>query len=269
MENNDSMEELLPVVAWLAQKYTGGESSSVTYERARYLMEAVVYCIEEGRKESGDFYPVCQEKTDAKKEYEFGYEKVRKKVEQTRLFYNDFIDDFKDYGNENYRDTVRKGIPGFFRYYDPRFAPQETLITMDYPTIKPINGLSGIDAISDYVNYIGLEQKFLQKFPEEYVVDVLTAYHRCYQKAFFNLCRVVLRHILGRMILEHPKLATGLQSILKEQNREKAEEFLKGLLHQLIWQQYKKGRELEAYLSYEIPDLAYELLQFGIEKVLM
>ena len=71
------MEELLPVVAWLAQKYTGGESSSVTYERARYLMEAVIYCIEEGRKENGDFYPVCQEKPDAKKEYEFGYEKVR------------------------------------------------------------------------------------------------------------------------------------------------------------------------------------------------
>ena len=31
------MEELLPIVEELAQKYTSGESSSITYERAAYL----------------------------------------------------------------------------------------------------------------------------------------------------------------------------------------------------------------------------------------
>ena len=40
-------EELLPLVARLAKKYTGGESTSVTYETAQYLMEAVLYCINE------------------------------------------------------------------------------------------------------------------------------------------------------------------------------------------------------------------------------
>lgn len=29
----------------LVEEYTGKESSSVTYERARQLMEAVIYCI--------------------------------------------------------------------------------------------------------------------------------------------------------------------------------------------------------------------------------
>lgn len=41
------MEELIPVVAELADKYTGYESTSITYEKAQQLMNAVIYCIHE------------------------------------------------------------------------------------------------------------------------------------------------------------------------------------------------------------------------------
>lgn len=41
------MEELLPVVGKLAEKYTSFESTSVTYEKAEQLMGAVLYCIRE------------------------------------------------------------------------------------------------------------------------------------------------------------------------------------------------------------------------------
>ena len=37
------MEELMPIVARLTEEFTSGESTSVTYERARSLMEAVIY----------------------------------------------------------------------------------------------------------------------------------------------------------------------------------------------------------------------------------
>ncbi len=39
------MNDLVPIVAMLTEKYTGNDSSSVTYEKANQLMEAVVYCI--------------------------------------------------------------------------------------------------------------------------------------------------------------------------------------------------------------------------------
>ena len=39
------IEELVPIVATLAEKYTSKESSSITYEKAQQLMEAVLYCI--------------------------------------------------------------------------------------------------------------------------------------------------------------------------------------------------------------------------------
>ena len=41
------MEELLPIVAQLAEQYTAYESTSVSYERAEVLMSAVIYCIDE------------------------------------------------------------------------------------------------------------------------------------------------------------------------------------------------------------------------------
>lgn len=42
---NHTMEELVPVVSWLAERYTQKDSTSVTYETAEMLMEAVIYCI--------------------------------------------------------------------------------------------------------------------------------------------------------------------------------------------------------------------------------
>ena len=42
------MEELVPIVAKLAKRYTSGESTSITYEKAQQLMEAVLYSINEG-----------------------------------------------------------------------------------------------------------------------------------------------------------------------------------------------------------------------------
>ena len=42
-----SIEELLPVMAHLADKYTSKESTSVSYDTAQRLMEAVLYCIHE------------------------------------------------------------------------------------------------------------------------------------------------------------------------------------------------------------------------------
>ena len=46
------MEDLIPLVGYLAQKYTSGESTSVTYEKAEQLMEAVLYCIREAERET-------------------------------------------------------------------------------------------------------------------------------------------------------------------------------------------------------------------------
>ena len=48
------MEELVPIVGKLAEKYTSHESTSITYEKAEQLMGAVLYCIHELWESSGN-----------------------------------------------------------------------------------------------------------------------------------------------------------------------------------------------------------------------
>lgn len=46
-------EELFALTAKLVRNYTGHESTSVTFEKAEQLMEAVLYCIMEYEQEHG------------------------------------------------------------------------------------------------------------------------------------------------------------------------------------------------------------------------
>ena len=58
--------ELVPIVGKLAEKYTGHEHTSISYEKAEQLMEAVLYCICETEKENTEF-AVQGEKLDAER----------------------------------------------------------------------------------------------------------------------------------------------------------------------------------------------------------
>lgn len=114
-ENGYSMEELLPLVSRLAFRYTGGEHSSVTYECAQRLMEAVLYCICEYRMYQEN--ALLAEDIPAAEAYRQGQEIVMDKVRALQKLYNDMVPDFKDYGCLCLRDTVRKGIPAFLQFY--------------------------------------------------------------------------------------------------------------------------------------------------------
>lgn len=246
-------EELVPIVAELAKRYTSFESTSVTYEQAERLMEAVLYCIrfasgkeEEYEKESSNpfLYSDIEKKLPAKAAYELGYHRVLEAVKDVQKKYNEMIVDFCDYGNKNYRDTVRKAIPGFFLYYDVRFAPQENMITFDYPTLwspdalypdfmRPAHCWQGIEAIERYITCICLEQKFLGRLPQGYVVQILDAYDGSYRDQFYNICEVVLWHVLGSMM----KMLRDRSMTVKE------------LLWQLVEQEYGGDKKLYAYLK--------------------
>lgn len=76
---NYELTELVPIVGKLAEKYTSGESTSVTYEKAEQLMEAVLYCIHELEK-AGDNMPVSKEQMTAQRAYETGMVYVEEKT---------------------------------------------------------------------------------------------------------------------------------------------------------------------------------------------
>lgn len=184
------MEELVPIVGRLAQKYTAGESTSVTYEKAEQLMEAVLYCIREAQQEpeenafardgdgSGSGLSVSQKKLSAEQAYKRGAACVEEKVRQALKLYHQILPEFCSYENDCLYDTFVKGIPEFFKWYDAAFCPQDTILTLDYPVLKDLSRLSGIDRVYEFINCIRLEQKFLKKFSPDYVMEVLEQYTR-------------------------------------------------------------------------------------------
>ena len=267
------MIELLPIVAKLAEKYTSKESSSITYERAEYLMEAVIYCINEyvdriagarsaeqsvlsfsatpsyDGENSRDSRLVSTEKLPPEQAYEIGSRILMEKVKAAREKYNNMIGSFCAYGNENYYETVTKGIPGFFKWYDIRFAPQNSIITMDYPVLMRMEKYSGIDAIEKYIECIRLEQKFMGAFPEEYVTGVLTDYLPDYSIHFFNICSIFLRHVIGSMLTEEQKTASA----------DKLRRTLSASVDGLIKNKWNGDVRLAEYLKLDLADYVTEL----------
>ena len=253
------IEELIPIVIRLAEKYTSKESTSITYEAAAHLMEAVQYCIREyvqeeqttDKEEEADrqMPEVSKKKVPAELAYERGYQIVLGKVDCVRRMYHVILPNFKSYGNENYKDTFEKGIPAFLRYYNPRFAPQDPVITMDYPVLWSMEQLQGVDAVEKYVEAIRLEQRFLGKLPDEYVRRTLEEYQYDYERQFFNICNIVLRGILRRMMGEN---------VPEPEHLERA---IEGYLRILVKEQYKDSKDLLRYLGEDVKDFWVELKQ--------
>lgn len=253
-----TMEELIPVVAGLAGKFTSKESTSITYERANQLMEAVIYCINECTDENT---LTSDMKLPAGKAYQLGYEKVLEKVKTAQEQYNAMISDFCAYGNENYHDTVTKALPGFFLYYDARFAPQETVITMDYPTLGAGINATGIDAIEHYIIGISLEQRFLNRLPADYVTGTLSRFQPDYQKEFYNISSIILRHLLVCMLIRRksgtPKRRLDyekLKQLVELSDKKQLEQRILQLLETLVRDQYGSDRNLYHYLDQDITD---------------
>ena len=199
------MEQLIPILVELTEKYTSKESTSVSYQTAKQLMNAVIYCVDEINfvYNEADSRSRLESEigSDGKTAYMTGYELVVKKVLRSKALFEEIALDFNAYRNRAYYETVIEGMPAFFIYYDPKFNPQNHILTLDYPTIKSVQSSCGIDAIYEYLCYTKLEQELLKVFPEEYITTLLSRYHTDYEELFINIAGIVLRNIIVCMIV--------------------------------------------------------------------
>lgn len=193
------MEELAAVVGKLAEKDSGYESTSISYEKAGQLMGAVLYCIEELEK-AEPFALVSGRGMTAQRAYETGAAYVREKTQKALELYHAILPEFRHYGNDCLYDTFAGGLPEFFKWYDIRFEPQNTILTLDYPVLRDLSAYTGIDKIYEFIKCIALEQKFLQMFPTQYAEDIVSKYKRKWQGSTENICEVVLLHMAGHIL---------------------------------------------------------------------
>ncbi len=234
------IEDLLPVVSKLVEKYTSKDSTSVSYDTVHMIMEAVIYCIQEIYERYANPILTLENKLIAVDAYQKGYEIVLDKVLRAKEIYERLIESFEDYGCRHYKDTIIKGMPEFFIWYDAKFKPQDHLLTLDYPIMRSIPNLCGIDLVLEYLTEIEIEKKILDCFDRQHVIRLLQSAQLDYQFLYLdNICYIVLLTVVGCVIADHPvhelKLTISdckeIELYFKEDDLEQIKKKLIGILN--------------------------------------
>lgn len=259
------MEELLPIVSELAQKYAGYESTSITYEKAQSLMEAVLFCLSEYNSSAKD--SLVQKDISVKEQYNIGAKLLFEKVENIRKIFNEISFQFEDFGVKCLYDTVQKGIPQFLKWYDIKFCPQNTILTLDYPLLIDCSSLTGADAVYKYIRAIQTEQIFLGKFDRNYVMLVLEKYNSEYRDMIENICSIVLTNIIGHIAIKKPfndidflyEEYLQLSKIFAGKSIPDIENVVKDLIKKIVSQFYENDMDMLEYLCYETNNIAVRI----------
>ncbi len=260
------MEELVPIVAKLAEGYTSKESTSITYDKAQQLMGAVLYSIHEGEK-AEHFSLVQKDEMPLERMYTIGAKCVEEKTKETLNLYNEIMTHFSSYENKCLNDTVVKGLPEFFKWYDCKYEPQNTILTLDYPILVDLSEYTGIDKIYDYILCIQMEQKFLNKFSSEYVMEILSKYDKQYRLIIDNICEIVLMNVIIHILAGknisilnfEPEEYLKMQALIQTENLSDLRGKLKNAVNVLIREYYENDEKLMDYLYKAVDNISVRI----------
>ena len=261
------VEELLPIVSKMARKYAGFENTSISYEKAQMLMEAVIYCLDAYGNYTSD--KVSRRDISVEEQYAIGAELVLERTGRIREMFNELSTSFEAYGVKCLEDTVRKGIPEFLKWYDAKFCPQDTLLTLDYPVLADLSPYRGVDAIWHFLRAISAEQRFLGRFDSAYVRAVLEIHNPQYPLMYDNICEILLANTLGHLFLRKSLQETGFSEeeyaalcrCFSAYSASRTEEEVKRVIGELARQFYPDDGELLEYLCGDAGNLAVRILE--------
>lgn len=262
---DDQMKELFPVISELAQQYTGLESTSITYEKAQSLMEAVLFCLREYSDSCTD--ALISRDISVKEQYQIGRKLLSDKVEEIRKIFNEISFRFADFGVKCLYETVQKGIPQFLKWYDIRFCPQDTILTLDYPVLTDCSDMAGADAVYAYMRAIRTEQMFLDAFDRNYIVRILEKYDSDYRDMIENICSIVLANMIGHITLQKPlgdevfrdEDYLQLSEMFEGKSVSDIENAVTALIRKIVDRFYEKDMDMLAYLCCETKNIAVRI----------
>lgn len=123
---------------------------------------------------------------------------------KTKLFYEVvFLNNIITTANYFYNATLKDGIKGFFKMYNPSYDAKNYIINVDYDAYLKIPRLEGIEFINKYLEYINYENLFCKKFDHIKIEKVLVNIHFNYQQLPINIFECILTTTI---ILEYLKI---------------------------------------------------------------
>lgn len=231
------MQRLLALLAKQTEKYTMGESSSVTVDTAQELMASLWYTLTLALDEShtpydslltGDLSAILKQ----------GQTILQGKLVQTKRLWEVVCRTAPEIPNAYYLDTLR-GIGDYLKHYDFVFFAHQRPPCIDYPLLMPVSeSLQGITYTKQYLKHLLTENLIFRTFDQKTVVTILQRVAPDYQEYYLNLCEQPLTNALGLSLLGEDgrilRFSSDQQMQLETKLRYVRTEKLQGLLEDAV-----------------------------------
>ncbi|MDP4119555.1 MAG: DUF6179 domain-containing protein [Bacillota bacterium] len=185
------------------QRYTMGDSSSVTIETAEKLLKSIVFSVGvavENSSESVGFIK-CGDTTAVLKA---AWSVIEREIKTGKGLLATIKKTTPEVRNRAYYDTVNE-LTAFFNRYDYRFFAHEIPCMIDYQLCNPVpESFEGILYINEYLRNLYIENTILQRFEPSTVSALLKSITPDYEEQLMNILEPVLTNAFGCVLLKKP-----------------------------------------------------------------
>lgn len=181
------------------RRYTRGESSSVTVEAAKELLQSVFYILGLQLKQYPDpedgVAPILE--LGLSSLYQSGRARIGQEIGSAKCLFSAVSATRLQTENRAYNQTLDTGFRRFFAEYNGEFAAHETPADIDYPLCRDPGDAAGIEWITRYLGSLLLENRFCLQFGPREIRSVLRGYQAEYADLLLNIFEQVLTNALG------------------------------------------------------------------------
>lgn len=165
------INKIIELLEFKVKKYTAGLTNSILIRKLKSINMSNLYVLGlylKNRLIEESIIILLSE--DIIELYTKSRKELEKKIEKIKLFYNVVIlNNLVNTDNYFYNATLKQGIKGFFKLYNPDYMAYNINITVDYELFLFRPNSKGIEFIEEYLKYINIENIFCQKF--DYVLS--------------------------------------------------------------------------------------------------
>lgn len=201
----------------LIMKYTNGESSSVTVEKAEKLIITIWYTLDtyimnfETVEES---IKALQEE-DIKEIYDKGKKLLQKEVENTKRLYEIVMKNKLNTEMTAYNETL-DSIKDFFHNYNINYEADECDVSIDYPLSIDDWNRQGVRYIKNYLWNINIENKICSYFDEGEINKLLETYGENYEIDYRDLLINIFELVITNSIFVNINKSPSRKLLIKK-----------------------------------------------------
>lgn len=184
------------------ERYTMGESTSVTVETAQELLSSLCYTLSValGNDRGCEKLLSCDPASLLKK----GQELLKTKLAELKELWSKVCRTAPNIPNSYYRDTL-KGIGVYLDHYDLYFFAHSRPACIDYPLmVLSFEKLQGLNYTEMYLKCMLAENVLLSKFDSVTVAKLLRKVFPNYEDHYMNLCEQPLINAIGLAAVGKP-----------------------------------------------------------------